>query len=107
MSIDPAALMGQAAALDETLRERVIALANKALDEAEWNMIHGSPQVKTAIMRQFLQVFGKHLEVKAQDEELAKMREEWSALRMAIMGRVPGEVEDGELGEADVDRPSE
>lgn len=105
MAIDPAQLLGTAAALDDALRTRVIALANKALDEAEWMMVHGSPQVKTAIMRQFLQVFGKHLEAKAQDEELTKMREEWAELRKAIMGRGPGEVEDSELGEAQVDRP--
>lgn len=106
MAIDPSQLLGQAAALDDALRDRVVALANKALDEAEWLMINGSPQVKTAIMRQFLQVFGKHLEVKAQDEELQKMREEWQELRKAIMGRQPGETPDAEVGEAEVDRPN-
>lgn len=108
MSIDPASLLGQVAAVDPALRGRVIALANQALDEAEFLMVHGSPQVKTAIMRQFLSVFSKHLEAKEQDEELQQMRREWAALQEKIMGREPGDggtVVTAEEQDAEVDRP--
>lgn len=89
-------MMATTAALDPQLRDRVIRLATKALDQAEFIMMHGDPKSKAAITREFLGVFKKHLETQGQNEEIETLKEGLRALTAAVMNRqqVDGKVVD-------------
>lgn len=81
-------MMATTAALDPQLRSRVIALATKALDQAEFIMMHGDPKSKAAITREFLGVFKKHLETQGQNEEIEALKSGLRDLTAAVMNRV-------------------
>lgn len=105
MAADPAAeLLGQVAALDETLRDRVIKLAHKSLDEAEYMIMHGDPRMKAALMRSFMQTFSKYLSAKEHNDELDEIKKSVIELREAVLGRSLAP-EPTEVGDAEADKP--
>lgn len=81
-------MMATAASLDPNLRDRVIKLANQALDQAEFIMAHGDPKSKAAITREFLGVFKKHMETQGQNEEIEALKTGLRDLTAAVMNRV-------------------
>lgn len=91
MTTDPAQLIGQVAALDENLRNRILKLAHASLDEAEFLMEHGDPRMKAGLVRSFMQVFSKYLDAKQADDEIESLKAAMAEVREAVMGRVPGQ----------------
>lgn len=100
MPDDPTALLlAQAATIDPSLRSRVIALANAALDEAEYLMEHGDPRMKAMLIRNFMSVFSRNLRAeKETSEEFDELKKSFEQLRRDMFGRVPGVIE-GESSE--------
>ena len=78
--------------LDETIKSRVITLAHKALDEAEYLMEHGDPTTKSRIVSQYLHTFSHYLESKGQNDEIEELRTLLLNLQAAVLGRNPGEL---------------
>lgn len=107
MATDPASeLLGQVAAIDESLRSRVIALAHASLDEAEFLIKHGDPKMKAGLVRNFLQVFSKYLSAKEQDEEMQEIRRAVMELREAVVGRRLDADDSGSITDAEQDKPN-
>lgn len=98
MSADPAELMAQAALQDDALHQRIIDLANRSLDHAEFIMEHGDPRVKAQITRQFLTIFARQLTAKEANEEIEELKRAVQELAQSVSGYTPGG-EDGELVE--------
>lgn len=82
-------LLASIAELDPGIRQRVLRLANKALDRAEYLMEHGNPQMQAIVIREYLKIFGKHLETKKSNDEIELLRTELVRLREAIHSRTP------------------
>lgn len=87
-----ATFVAQAAELDPAIRMRVINLANLALNEAEFLIRHGEPRMKATIVRSFMTVFAKQMQVKKVDEEIEQLKEALQVLTTAVMGYKPAEL---------------
>lgn len=88
-------LLGEAATLDPAIRQRVIALANMALDEAEHLIKFGDPNMRSRLIQSFMTTFAKHMNTKDTNDELEELRREMIKLQSMVMGRVPGQEIDG------------
>lgn len=88
---DASNLLGQAANLDPAIRERVISLANLALDHAEFLIKHGDPNMKARLLQTFMTTFAQHMRTKETDTELEDMRKQLSILTDLVNGRTPGQ----------------
>lgn len=88
---DTGNLLGEAASLDPVIRERVIALANMALNEAEFLIKHGDPVMKSKLISSFMTTFAKHMRTQDTNDELEELRKQMVELQAAVMGRKPGE----------------
>lgn len=82
-------LLASVAELDPNIRNRVLRLANKALDRAEFLMEHGDPKMQALVIREYLKIFGKHLETKKANDEVELLRQSLNELREAVMARTP------------------
>lgn len=85
-------LLASVAELDPGVRARVLRLAHKALDRAEFLMSHGDPKTQQVIIREYLKIFGKHLETKKANDEVEALRGALEELRQAVMSRTPIEL---------------
>lgn len=101
-----AALIAQTASIDPKLRPRMIALADLALKEAEYFIIHGDPRTKAAMINKFLSVLATQMQVKQQDEEMNELKAALEELRNAVVGYQVGGGDIGEQEEVPVDGPS-
>lgn len=90
MSTDPTDYLAEAASLDPAIRARVIALANNVLDEAEYLIKYGDPNMKSSLVRSFMTSFAKHMRTEDTNQETEKLRGELERLRNAVVSRVPG-----------------
>lgn len=93
---DTVGLVAEAATLDPAVRTRVLALANRALDEAEYLMQYGDPNMRGQVVRTFITAFGKHLRAEETHNELDDLRKSLDELKMAMLGHVAGEDPDEE-----------
>lgn len=82
-------LLASVAELDPNIRNRVLRMAHKALDRAEYLMEHGDPRMQATIIKEYLKIFGKHLEVKKGNDEVELLRAALEELREAVMARTP------------------
>jgi hypothetical protein len=78
--------IAQAAELDPAVRERVIGLANLAIDQAEYLMRHGDPRVQVTIVRSFMTILAKQMQVKKVDGEIELLKVALGELTEAVMG---------------------
>ena len=83
-------LLASVAELDPNIRNRVLRLANRALDEAEFLMEHGDPRTKAMVIKEYLKIFGKHLETKKANDEVELLRQSLEHLRELVVSRTPG-----------------
>ena len=83
-------LLASVAELDPDIRNRVLRMAHKALDKAEFLMEHGDPKMQAIIIREYLKVFGKHMETKKANDEVELLRSALNELREAVQMRIPG-----------------
>lgn len=103
--------IGQAIQLDDQLRSRVIRLANRAIDQAEFLMEHGDPRTQQMIIKTYLTSFNKYMEVRDENSEIVQLKRALEDLTALVRGRVPGELGTGMEDEVDgegggeVDRP--
>ncbi len=91
-------LLGEAASLDPAIRERVITLANMALDQAEFLMKHGDPIMKGKLIQSFMTTFAKHMRTQDTNDEMEELRNQMRILQAAVLGRAPGELAVGDEG---------
>lgn len=91
MSLDTE-LLASVAELDPNIRARVLRMAHKALDKAEFLMEHGDPKTQQMIIREYLKIFGKHLETKKSNDEVELLREALNELREAVHTRTAGAI---------------
>lgn len=82
-------LLASVAELDPGVRTRVLRLAHKALDKAEFLMEHGDAQTQRIVIREYLKIFSKHIETKKSNDEIELLRAELIRLREAIHSRTP------------------
>lgn len=94
---DTGNLLGQAASLDPAIRERVLNLANMALDQAEFLIKHGDPVMKGRLIQSFMVTFSKHMRTQDTDDELEKLRIQLEVLQGLVLGRNPGDDSQPEL----------
>lgn len=91
MPTDPSIeLIADVASLDPLIRQRVLALADMALSEAEFTIRHGDPAMKASLIRTFMAAMAKHLQSKDANQEIEELRAQLEALKDAVMGRTPG-----------------
>lgn len=83
-------LLGQAASLDPAIRERVINLANLALDRAEFLMRHGDPIMQGKLLQSFMTTFAQHMRTQDTNDELEKLRQDLAELTAAVRGHTAG-----------------
>jgi len=83
-------LLASVAELDPNIRNRVLRMAHKALDKAEFLMEHGDPKTQQLIIREYLKIFGKHLETKKANDEVELLRASLNELREAVQSRTAG-----------------
>lgn len=111
MPTDPSIeLIADVASLDPLIRQRVLALADMALSEAEFTIRHGDPSMKASLIRTFMAAMAKHLQSKDANQEIEELRAQLEALKDAVMGRVPGThpnstIQDEDIVEPGVDTP--
>ena len=82
-------LLASVAELDPGIRARVLRLAHKALDKAEFLMEHGDPKTQQMVIREYLKIFSKHIETKRANDEIEVLREALEQLRVAVLTRTP------------------
>lgn len=105
-----AELLAEASQLDPLIRQRVITLANMALDHAEHLIKFGDPNMKARLISSFLTSLSRHMKVREHNDELDTLRTELESLKQAVMSRMPGEsnlqvIDGGLTTDATVDRP--
>ena len=83
-------LLASVAELDPNIRQRVLRLAHKALDKAEFLMEYGDPKMQQTVIREYLKIFSKHIETKKANDEVELLRRSLEELRQAVMARTPG-----------------
>lgn len=82
-------LLASVAELDPGIRNRVLKMAHRALDKAEFLMEHGDSKMQAMVIREYLKIFGKHLETKKANDEIELLREELVKLRQAVHSYTP------------------
>lgn len=82
-------LLASVAELDPTIRARVLRLAHKALDRAEYLMEHGDPRTQSMVIREYLKIFSKHIETKKANDDVELLRAALEELRLAVQSRTP------------------
>lgn len=99
--------VAEAASLDPAIRSRVLALANLALDEAEYLIRYGDPSMKSSIIRTMMVAFAKHLRAEETNNEIERLKLEMQAIQAIMLGRTPGVNPDPESTppEPQADRP--
>lgn len=88
---DTGNLLGEAASLDPAIRDRVISLANLALDEAEFLIKFGDPVMKSKLIGSFMTTFAKHMRTQDTNNEMDELRKQLDLLTQAVHGRTPGQ----------------
>lgn len=88
---DTGNLLGEAASLDPAIRDRVISLANMALDEAEFLIKFGDPVMKSKLIGSFMTTFAKHMRTQDTNNEMEDLRKQLDLLTEAVHGRSPGQ----------------
>lgn len=107
MSDIAAELLASQAALDPTLRARVMRLANLSLDHAENMMLHGDPKTKSLIANTLLKAMTQEIKRSETNDEIETLKIALAALTDAVIGYVPEilEIEAGDDDEVEVDSP--
>lgn len=82
-------LLYSAAELDPTVKHRVLRLADKVLERAEFLLEHGDPRTQQLVIKEYLKIFSKHLEVKNANSEVEELRAALAALTQLVLNRVP------------------
>lgn len=82
-------LLASVAELDPDIRNRVLRLAHKALDRAEFLMEHGDPRMQATVIREYLKIFSKHIETKKANDEIELLRLALAELRQQVMSYTP------------------
>lgn len=80
-------LLASVAELDPKIRSRVLRLAHLALDKAEFLIEHGDPKTQQMVIREYLKIFGKHIETKKANDEIEILRGELAKLTEAVHER--------------------
>lgn len=99
-------IIASAASEDQEVRSRVKELAMRVLDEAEDIIDHGTPAIKTTLMRSFIPVLVREMGKKKDDDEIDELKRMMGVM-MDEMRRGKGDEEEGgERVELEEDVPS-
>lgn len=81
-------LVTAVASVDETIRARVLSFANLALDQAEYQLRHGTPAMKERLIRVVMSAALRQANTTAQGEDAEKtaLREKQEELFGAVLG---------------------
>jgi hypothetical protein len=85
---DVAAFTAAVVAQDDELRVRVRRLANMTLDAYEHMMLHGTPQVKTGLMRSMIPALVKELREEKEDDSIVALRTQVEAMNRQMRADV-------------------
>lgn len=80
MSIDLTSTLISTASDDQEVRAKVKELALKALDEVEDILDHGTPAVKTTVLRSFVPALVREMNKKKEDDEIQELKAQMAEL---------------------------
>lgn len=98
-------LVATATELDPRIRARVLRLANAALDQAEHIMLYGDPKAQSALIRNFLTILSRQLQVQNQNSEMEFLKSQLAELISEVRGYQTADNIKDVNNDAELDKP--
>ena len=71
---------------DPELAEKARALANRCIDQANYYLDHGSPQVQLQVIKSIMPAIGRGMNERGEDDTITELREQLAELHRAVLG---------------------